>query len=215
MSTHPTPPSWTARLDKDDLAGDNMPADPLLLFEHWFAAARSADMIEPTGATLAASDAHGRVGARTVLVKSFDAQGFYFYGHYHSRKGQDLADNPQAALLFWWDVLERQVRIEGRVHKLSAAQSDQYFAQRPRGSQISAHASPQSHNVASRDALEAGVSAAEERFSNQSVPRPESWGGYCLVPDTIEFWQGRRNRLHDRIRYQLTDEQWCIERLGP
>lgn len=215
MSKSPPPKSWAARLDKDDLAGDNMPANPLWLFEHWFAQARNTNMIEPTGATLATADASGRVGARTVLIKSFDTQGFYFYGHYHSRKGQNLAANPQAALLFWWDVLERQVRIEGRVHKLSAAQSDQYFAQRPRGSQISAHASPQSHTVASRDALKAGVSAAEERFAKQPVPRPDDWGGYCLAPDTIEFWQGRRNRLHDRIRYQLASEQWCIERLAP
>lgn len=208
-------PAWDAQLDLHDLEGKNLPEDPLAFFGQWFSEAKTAGMIEPTGATLATSDRNGKPSARTVLVKSFDAEGFYFYTNYESRKGRQLAENPQAALLFWWDKLERQVRIEGRVEKLETDASDRYFANRPHGSQIGAHASPQSRPIANREELVEHFSDAEAKFDQGAVPRPDNWGGYRLQAELIEFWQGRKNRLHDRLCFQRTPDGWITQRLAP
>ena len=211
-----TPPAaWAARLNREDLAAEPPPADPLALFSDWFSQARAADLVDATAATLATADADARPSARTVLVKTHDADGFYFYTNYDSRKGHELAQNPRAALLFWWDTLERQVRIEGPVQRLTAAASDAYFERRPRDSQIGAHASRQSRPIAGRAELERAVEALESRFADQPVPRPAQWGGYCLTPERMEFWQGRLGRLHDRLAYRRSPTGWQVERLAP
>ncbi|MGH8561003.1 MAG: pyridoxamine 5'-phosphate oxidase, partial [Nevskiales bacterium] len=152
---------------------------------------------------------------RMVLLKDHDARGFVFYSNYSSRKGEDLAGNPRAALLWWWDKQQRQVRVEGRVEKLSRAESETYFHSRPRGAQLSALASPQSRVVTGRAQLEARVRTLANQYDGQDVPLPEDWGGYRLQADTFEFWQGRRDRLHDRLRYRREADVWRIERLGP
>ena len=165
--------------------------------------------------TLATADRSGRPCARIVLLKSFDEQGFVFYTNYHSRKGDELAENSQACLLFYWPQLWRQVRIEGKAEKVSEAESDQYFHSRPLGSQTGAWASEQSTVIANRAALEKRFEEFDFKFGN-SVPRPPHWGGYRVKPNVIEFWQGQENRLHDRLRYTLQDDgAWLIERLAP
>ncbi|MES1929151.1 pyridoxine/pyridoxamine 5'-phosphate oxidase [Salinisphaera dokdonensis CL-ES53] len=209
------PSGWQGRLDRRDLVKENAPADPLVLFANWYAAAQQADMIEPTAMTLATADGNGRPSARIVLLKGFDAQGFRFYTNYESRKGEALAANPQAALVFWWEPLERQIRIEGSVRKLDAELSDAYFARRSRGSRLGAHASPQSRVIANRDELEQRVQDVEARFADRDVERPVHWGGYALVPEMMEFWQARRSRLHDRLCYQRSGADWQIDRLAP
>lgn len=190
-------------------------ADPFEQFHLWFEDARAADLVEPNAMTLATVDAIGRPSARTVLLKAIDERGFGFFTNYNSRKGQDLDQNPLASLLFWWPPLERQVRIDGRAERMTAAESDGYFAERPRGAQIGAWASEQSAVIAGRAELEGAEQAAEERFAGAPVPRPPHWGGYRVVPESIEFWQGRRNRLHDRLRYRREGCVWRIERLAP
>lgn len=165
--------------------------------------------------TLATADTAGRPSARIVLMKSFDEQGFVFYTNYGSRKGQDLAENTRACLLFYWSPLWRQVRIEGAVEKVSEAESEEYFHSRPLGSKLGAWASDQSQPVASREQLEKQFEEFNSKFAD-NVPRPPHWGGYRLRPDVIEFWQGRENRLHDRLQYNLQpDGSWLIERLAP
>ncbi|MES1952233.1 pyridoxamine 5'-phosphate oxidase [Salinisphaera sp. S4-8] len=213
--TDDAPSPWQGELDRRDLIEENAPVDPLALFDDWYRLAQTAAMVEPTAMTLATVDASGRPSARIVLLKGFDADGFRFYTNYLSRKGEALAANPQAALVFWWEALERQVRIEGRVHKLDASASDAYFARRSRGSRLGAHASPQSRVIADRAELEQRVVDVEARFAELDVPRPDHWGGYALVPDMFEFWQARRSRLHDRLRYQRSAEHWHIDRLAP
>lgn len=209
------PSGWQGRLDRRDLVKESAPADPLVLFADWYAAAQQTDMIEPTAMTLATADAKGRPSARVVLLKGFDTQGFRFYTNYESRKGETLAANPRAALVFWWESLERQVRIEGVVHKVDAAVSDAYFARRSRASRLGAHASPQSRVIADRGVLEQRVQDVEARFADCDVERPAHWGGYALVPEMMEFWQARRSRLHDRLRYQRHGADWQIDRLAP
>lgn len=209
------PSRWQGDLDRRDLMEDNAPADPIALFGDWYSAAQQADMIEPTAMTLATVDASGRPSARIVLLKGMDADGFRFYTNYRSRKGDALAANPWAALVFWWESEERQVRVEGAVHKLEAAVSDAYFSRRSRASRLGAHASPQSQVIADRATLEHRVEDVEARFADTDVERPAHWGGYALVPDMIEFWQARRSRLHDRLRYQRDNDGWRIERLAP
>lgn len=211
----PVTRGWQIQLDREDLAGPDTPADPIALFADWFETACGADLVDATAMTLATADAEGRPSARTVLLKGFDAAGFCFYSNRESRKGRELAVNPNAALVFWWDRLERQVRIEGTVSALSAATSDEYFASRSRGSQIGAHASPQSRVIGSREALQAATQQATQQFADTEVPRPAHWGGYALAPRSIEFWQGRANRLHDRLRYQREHSGWQCERLAP
>jgi len=166
--------------------------------------------------TLATADKNGTPSARIVLLKGYDARGFIFFTNYNSAKGNELAENPKASLLFFWKELERQVRIDGTVEKISAIESDIYFKSRPIGSQIGAWASPQSTVIKNRQVIEENFLKYEEQFGNQNIPRPEHWGGYLVKPNKIEFWQGRSSRLHDRIQYTFqTDGNWKRERVAP
>jgi pyridoxamine 5'-phosphate oxidase len=189
-------------------------AEPFAQFRAWLDEALAAPIKEPNAMTLATADAAGRPSARVVLLRGWDERGFVFFTNYESRKGEEIAVNPHASLLFFWDVLEREVRIDGPIERLSDAESDAYFARRPRGHRLSAWASPQSRVVAGRATLEAAMADAEVRFPDD-VPRPAYWGGYRVVPETIEFWQGRRNRVHDRLVYRRVDAGWRRERLAP
>lgn len=189
--------------------------NPLQQFHYWFEQAVSADILEPNAMTLATVDKEGKPLARMVLLKKLDDRGFVFFTNYRSKKGQNLEVNPWASLVFWWGELERQVRIEGRVEKITPAESDQYFSSRPLGSQYGAWASPQSQVVASRDILEQNLAQVMQKYNKDNIPRPDHWGGYRVIPHAIEFWQGRENRLHDRLYYRLEDNQWIRERLAP
>ena len=191
-------------------------ADPFRQFAAWFNQARAASPVEPNAMALATVGADGRPSLRMVLLKGADERGFVFYTNYESRKGRELADTPWAALTFFWPEMERQIRIEGRVEPVSAEESDTYFHSRPVGSQLSASASRQSEVIAGREELEQRVAALSAQYQNQEIPRPENWGGFRVIPDAIEFWQGRANRLHDRLRYRLlASGGWQIERLSP
>jgi pyridoxamine 5'-phosphate oxidase len=189
--------------------------DPIRQFEKWFAQAVDARLPEPNAMTLATVDARGYPAARIVLIKGVDERGFVFFTNYESRKGAELAVNPRASLLFHWVELERQVRIEGRIDKTDAAESDAYYASRPLASRIGAWASAQSQVIESRAVLEAREAEIRAQYG-EHPPRPPFWGGYRLQPDAIEFWQGRPSRLHDRLRFKRsTDGAWRIERLSP
>jgi len=191
-------------------------ADPFRQFAAWFDEARAASPVEPNAMALATVGADGRPSLRMVLLKGADERGFVFYTNYQSRKGRELADTPWAALTFFWPEMERQIRIEGRVEPVSAEESDTYFHSRPVGSQLSASASRQSEMIAGREELEQRVAALSAQYQNQEIPRPENWGGFRVIPDAIEFWQGRASRLHDRLRYRLlASGGWQIERLSP
>jgi len=189
-------------------------ADPFAQFGHWFEEALSSGVALPNAMTLATATRSGRPSARTVLLKGYDPRGFVFYTHYRSRKGLELEENPRAMLLFCWEELERQVGIEGGVKRVSATESDEYFASRPLGSRLSASISPQSEPVESREALEAKLEEASKRWRD-GPPRPGLWGGYRLAPERFEFWQGRKDRLHDRLCYRSVSGGWKIERLAP
>jgi pyridoxamine 5'-phosphate oxidase len=190
--------------------------DPFQQFHAWFQAALSAQILEPNAMTLATTTADGKPSARVVLLKDFDLRGFVFYTNYESLKAQQLSENPHAAIVFWWGELERQIRIEGRVEKVSPDESDRYFHSRPIASQIGAWASNQSRVVASRDILENKQTELEKEYQNKEIPRPPHWGGFRVIPSLIEFWQGRPSRLHDRLRYSLQDDgSWLRERLEP
>jgi pyridoxamine 5'-phosphate oxidase len=188
--------------------------DPLALFDRWFADAREKEP-DPVAMTLATATRDGRPNARIVLLKGFDERGFVFYTNYNSRKARELADTMRAALLFFWPAHERQVRIEGAVERVTAEESDAYFAQRPLDSRISVYASRQSEPVESRQALDDLFAEAARRFPDGQVPRPEWWGGYRVIPEAFEFWQGRIGRLHDRLRYERDGAAWCRQRLAP
>jgi len=189
--------------------------DPVAQFAKWFAAAQAAVRRHPNAMALATVGAGGRPSLRVVLMKGFDAAGFVFYTNYRSRKACEIARSARASLLFYWAVLERQVRIEGTVEKVTRRDSDNYFATRPRGSQLGAWASPQSEVMPGRVALEQRFAAAAAKYAGK-VPRPPYWGGYRVVPETMEFWQGRADRLHDRICYRRArNGRWRIERLAP
>jgi len=199
------------RAELDETASQ---ADPLQQFEQWMTEAISAQVPEPNAMTLATVGPDLRPSTRVVLVKGFDAQGIVWYTNYDSRKGRQLAGNPFAALQFHWVELERVVRIEGRVEKVSDAESDAYFKSRPLDSRIGAWASPQSQVISGRSVLVANAAKYGAQFLLQP-PRPPHWGGFRLVPDTWEFWQGRKSRLHDRLRYRMDQGQWQRERLAP
>jgi len=202
---------------KSKLEDANLPRNPVELFEKWLMEAFEADLPEPTAMTLSTSDAEGRISSRIVLLKGFDSGGFQFYTNYKSRKGQNLSENPYAAMSFFWPELERQIRIEGKVEKISSRDSDLYHSARPRNNQLGAWASEQSSPVTDRETLEAQYNAVTKAYQDHEViPRPPMWGGYRLTPERIEFWQGRENRLHDRIDY-LRDNSgsWCKQRLNP
>lgn len=190
--------------------------DPFKQFERWFAEAHEANVPEPTAMTVATVDAGGTPSARVVLLKGFDHRGFVFYTNYESHKGRDLRDNPRAALVFFWQMLERQVRVVGHVEKLIREESLAYFHSRPRGSQLGALASAQSAVIASRAELEERVTALDARYQDVEIPLPNNWGGLRVVPATFEFWQGRSSRLHDRLSYEMdAGETWRISRLSP
>ncbi|WP_341501388.1 pyridoxamine 5'-phosphate oxidase [Gallaecimonas sp. GXIMD4217] len=198
----------------------HLDADPISQFRHWFSEAVEAnpapDWNEPNVMTLATVKPGGAVTSRILLLKGVDQRGFVFYTNYDSDKGRELAENPVAAMNFFWPHLARQVRIEGRVEKLPRAESEAYFASRPRGSQLGAWASPQSEVIESREQLEQDLAEVQERFAKADpIPCPPHWGGYVLRPEQVEFWAGRENRLHDRIRFVLADGQWRRRRLAP
>lgn len=191
-------------------------SNPLQQFDLWFDDAVRASVAEPNASALATVDSNGRPTVRVVLLKGYNDRGFVFYSDYRSRKGLELAANPSAAMCIWWPELERQVRMDGRVEQISPEESDAYFATRPRASQLGAWASDQSQILPGREPLERRLKEVETRFAKQAVPRPPFWGGYRLVPEAIEFWQGRPQRLHDRLLYsRKPDGGWQIVRLSP
>lgn len=196
---------------------NDVDTNPFVQFKRWFDEARSSQLPEPNAMTLATTTQEGQPSARIVLLKDFDARGFVFYTNYNSHKGQELAENPQAALVFWWAELERQVRVCGHVEKLSDTESDTYYYSRPISSRLGAWASEQSEVIENREVLEQRFKELESKYLDSDVPRPAHWGGLRVIPFEIEFWQGRPSRLHDRLRYTLNEEDgtWKIERLSP
>lgn len=199
-----------------ELVEGDVDPDPIRQLRVWLDDADAAGVIEPTAMTLSTVDADGRVTSRTLLLRQLTERGPVFFTNYRSQKGMALTQNPRCAAQLWWGPLQRQVRIEGVAQRLSDRDSDAYFATRPRGSQIGAWASPQSRPIADRDALNELVQAAEERFADaELVTRPPHWGGYELIADRIEFWQGRPSRLHDRLRFELGPDGWVRSRLAP
>lgn len=221
------PPFYSIVLDKkiadirtdytlDDLLERDVAPDPITQFSEWFDQALRAEVIEPNAMTLSTVSADGKPSSRIVLLKDVGVDGFSFFTNYHSRKGRELAGNPHASLLLFWPELQRQVRVEGSVSKLSGDVSTAYFRSRPRGSRIGAVASPQSEIVESRGHLDARIRSVEEVYAGQEeIPRPEHWGGYLLKPDSVEFWQGRSSRLHDRLCYRKVELGWQLIRLAP
>lgn len=190
-------------------------ADPIEQFHIWFQEVMQVDQPDPEAMTLSTSLPNGRTSGRIVLLKGFDRQGFVFFTNYRSRKSLELSDNPFGALTFYWPALNRQVRIEGLIDRVSREESEEYFKTRPRGSQIGAWASPQSSEIAGREVIEKSIAELEKQFGDGDIPCPPDWGGFILKPDWIEFWQGRESRLHDRILYSLNDGNWKISRLAP
>ncbi|MEI6582703.1 MAG: pyridoxamine 5'-phosphate oxidase [Chitinophagia bacterium] len=198
-------------LDENDVA-----SNPIDQFTKWWKEAVSSDIVEVNAMTLATVSVEGVPAARIVLLKGYDKNGFVFFTNYDSKKGQDLLAHPLAALVFFWKELERQVRISGRVEKVSAEESDAYFQSRPEGSRLGAWASPQSKPISGRQVIEDQLASYQHTYHHHPIPRPPHWGGYRVVPDTIEFWQGRSSRLHDRIQYKLDAAgKWEISRLAP
>jgi pyridoxamine 5'-phosphate oxidase len=189
--------------------------DPIKQFQSWFEQAIAAELPEPNAMTLATATKTGRPSARIVLLKGLDERGFVFYTNFESRKGSDLRDNPQAALVFLWQGLERQVRVEGAVEVVATAEADAYFQSRPLASRLGAWTSDQSRSIPNREVLEQRFEALKAQYSDENVPRPPHWGGFRVIPQAIEFWQGRSSRLHDRLLYQRQATDWTIVRLAP
>ena len=202
--------SLSGLLEKD------LARDPFRQFDKWFAEAQAAKVVEPNAMTLATATRDGRPSARTVLLKGVDGRGFVFYTNYESRKGRELAENPRATLLLPWLALERQIIIEGTIAKITREESAAYFHSRPRASQLGAWVSQQSSIITGRAPLEDAMKALEKKHAGAEIPLPPAWGGYRLTPETVEFWQGRRSRLHDRLRYRReASGGWTVERLAP
>lgn len=197
------------------LAEAEVADNPIDQFTEWFQQALSAELLDANAMTLATASKDGHPSARIVLLKGVEETGFQFYTNYSSRKGQELTENPHAALCFFWPSLERQVRIEGRVKKLSRATSEEYFKQRPRESRLGAWASNQSSKVDSREVLEKKFEEVRKKFEGEEIPLPDFWGGFVLQPERVEFWQGRKGRMHDRICYEKQNDGWNIFRLSP
>ena len=201
--------SLSGLLEKD------LARDPFRQFDQWFQEAEAAKLVEPNAMTLATATRDGRPSARTVLLKGIDGRGFVFYTNYESRKGRELAENPRASLVFPWIALERQVIVEGSLTKLSREESDAYFQSRPRASQLGTWVSQQSSIITGRSVLEDAMKALEKKHAGADIPLPPAWGGYRLSPESVEFWQGRRSRLHDRLRYRReAGGEWIVERLA-
>lgn len=197
------------------LAKSEVCENPIDQFTEWFEQAFSADLLDVNAMTLSTASKQGKPSSRIVLLKGIDESGFRFYTNYGSRKGRELKENPHAALCFYWAPLERQVRIEGEVERLSRSASGDYFEQRPRESKLGAWASKQSSQVSSREELEKQFQEIKQKFKNKEIPLPDFWGGFLLHPQRIEFWQGRKGRMHDRICYEKSDTEWNIFRLAP
>ena len=201
-------------LRKRGLSRSNLDDDPVKQFSLWFTEAIDSGIVEPSAMSLATTD-ESEIGIRTVLLKYFDDKGFVFYTNYKSKKSRQIETRPEAALLFSWLTLERQIKIVGSVEKVSSLESIKYFASRPKDSQIGAWASKQSTTISSRDILQSQFESMKQKFSSGEVPLPDFWGGYRVIPRTIEFWQGRESRLHDRFVYQRSKDGWTISRLSP
>lgn len=197
------------------LAESDLARDPFRQFEKWFQEAEAAKLPEPNAMTLCTATRDGRPSGRTVLLKEFDGRGFVFFSNYESRKGRELHENPVATMMFPWIPLERQVVIEGPVTKIPREESESYFHSRPRASQLGAWVSQQSAVISGRALLEDSMKLLEQKYAGREVPLPPHWGGWRLSPETVEFWQGRRSRLHDRLRYRRDKDSWVIERLAP
>lgn len=201
--------------DPAPLSEENLDQNPLVQFRNWFEEARAEGIAEPNAMTLGTADASGRVSCRTVLLKAYDEEGFVFFTNYGSRKARQIQENPQASLLFPWVSLARQVEIEGHVEKISMAESLAYFMSRPYLSRLGAWVSDQSSVISSRQVLLNKFEELKQQFADGNVPKPEGWGGYRVIPRTIEFWQGGASRLHDRFLYTYENSEWRIERLAP
>ena len=201
-------------LRKRGLSRSNLDDDPVKQFSLWFTEAIDSGIVEPSAMSLATTD-ESEIGIRTVLLKYFDDKGFVFYTNYKSKKSRQIETRPEAALLFSWLTLERQIKIVGSVEKVSSLESIKYFASRPKDSQIGAWASKQSTTISSRNILQSQFESMKQKFSSGEVPLPDFWGGYRVIPRTIEFWQGRESRLHDRFVYQRSKDGWTISRLSP